>query len=345
MHTDEQLMSRAFELARRGAGYVSPNPLVGCVIAKNDKVIGEGWHQKYGEAHAEVNAVKSVQDPSQIKGSTVYVTLEPCAHHGKTPPCADLLVKQEVAKVVIANQDPFPLVNGGGIEILKKAGIVVEVGLLEKEGQEVNKRFFTFIGKKRPYIIMKWAQTSDGFIARENFDSKWISNDQSRKLVHKWRAEEDSILVGTSTARYDNPSLNVRDWQGKNPLRLVIDKNLKLDSSLNLFDQSTPTICYNLHKEEKTNNLEFVKVSKENLLSDLLNDLFERKVQSLFVEGGGKLLQSFIDQGLWDEARVFTSEQEFGSGIASPKLSHEAQPKVQKAISGDTLLYYFNSKS
>ena len=338
---DQHFMMRAFHLALRGAGNVSPNPMVGCVIVKKGEIIGEGWHEKYGEAHAEVNAVKSVKDPLTLKGSTVYVTLEPCAHHGKTPPCADLLVRHEVGKVIIANKDPFPFVNGGGIRRLEEAGILVEMGFLEKEGRRINQRFFSYFEKKRPYIILKWAQTADGFVARENFDSKWISNDKSRKLVHKWRSEEDSILVGTSTARYDNPSLTVREWNGENPMRLVIDKNLKLDKSLNLFDQSTSTVCYNLHKNETQENLEYVQVSRENLLADILSDLYARRVQSLFVEGGSKLLQSFFDQGLWDEARVFTSKHKFEKGIKAP-LVNAANLVSESLVLNDRVSLYVN---
>ncbi|MEM7163661.1 MAG: bifunctional diaminohydroxyphosphoribosylaminopyrimidine deaminase/5-amino-6-(5-phosphoribosylamino)uracil reductase RibD [Bacteroidota bacterium] len=339
---DEIFMRRALELAERGRGAVSPNPMVGCVIVYQSRIIGEGWHQRCGEAHAEVNAVNSVADKSLLKESTVYVTLEPCSHYGKTPPCADLLVKHEVNKVIIANRDPFPKVDGNGIQKLEDAGIKVEVGLLQQEGKDLNKRFFTFHGEQRPYIMLKWAQTADGFVARENFDSKWISNQYSRKLVHKWRGEEDAILVGTSTARYDNPSLTTRDWGGKNPLRLVIDKNLKLDPSLNLFDRSTPTICYNQYKCEKEENLEFVKTTQENLIEDIITDLYQRNIQSLFVEGGSKLLQSFIDKGLWDEARVFESEKLFSSGVKSPIISNDVY-SMEKADS-DFLRIFSASK-
>lgn len=332
---DEHFMLRALELAKKGLGNVSPNPMVGCVIVYEGKVIGEGWHQKYGEGHAEVNAVNSVENKALLKESTIYVTLEPCAHHGKTPPCADLLIRHLVKKVVICNSDPFEEVDGKGIDRLRKAGIEVELGVLENKGLELNKRFFTFHQKKRPYVVLKWAQTADGFVARENFDSKWISGEQSRKLVHKWRAEEDAIMVGTSTARYDNPSLTVRDWKGENPLRVFIDKNLKLEQSLNLFDKSTPTICYNLHKSEKLENLEFVQLSKERLLEEILNDLYVRNIQSLFIEGGAKLLQSFIDQGLWDEARVFTAEMKFDKGIEAPMLN--TAPMLSENIEKDSL--------
>lgn len=333
-------MNRAFELAVQGLGQVSPNPLVGCVIVHDGKIIGEGWHQEYGGPHAEVNAVESVSDKSLLKDSTVYVTLEPCAHFGKTPPCADLLVSHLVKKVVIANKDPFPLVNGGGIEKLQRAGIVVEVGVLAETGREINKRFFSAVEKERPYIILKWAQTADGFIARENFDSKWISNEHSRRLVHKWRAEEDAILVGTNTARYDNPTLNVRNWQGKHPLRLVVDKNLNLDSQLNLFDQSIPTACYNLQKDELAENLVFKKVGENNIITDILSDLHDRKIQSLIVEGGSSLLHAFIDAGLWNEARIFNAPVTFGSGIDAPKVSGKLIH--EENVRGDQLIVMIN---
>ncbi|MEQ6118716.1 bifunctional diaminohydroxyphosphoribosylaminopyrimidine deaminase/5-amino-6-(5-phosphoribosylamino)uracil reductase RibD [Reichenbachiella sp. MALMAid0571] len=337
---DSKYMTRAFELAKQGLGNVSPNPMVGCVIVHNDRIIGEGWHQKYGEPHAEVNAVNSVKGQSLLSEATAYVTLEPCVHYGKTPPCADLLISHQLKKVVIANTDPFPLVNGGGIKKLEHAGIEVKIGVLEEVGREINKRFFSAIEKKRPYIILKWAQTADGFIARENFDSKWISNEYSRKLVHKWRAEEDAILVGTNTAKYDNPSLNVRGWEGNNPLRLVINKNLSLDNSLNLFDRTIPTVCYNLKKDEIAENLIFKKISKGHVIRDILFDLDERKIQSLIVEGGSSLINSFISEGLWDEARVFTAKNTFGNGIAAPKTFGKLISS--ESVKGDQLDIYVN---
>ncbi|MEO1653709.1 MAG: bifunctional diaminohydroxyphosphoribosylaminopyrimidine deaminase/5-amino-6-(5-phosphoribosylamino)uracil reductase RibD, partial [Bacteroidota bacterium] len=248
-------MRRTLELASMGQGKVSPNPLVGAVIVWNQKIIGEGWHNKYGEAHAEVNAIQSVTDPTLLSESSIYVNLEPCSHHGKTPPCADLLIKHQFKKVCIAHMDPNPLVAGNGVAKLQEAGIEVELGILEEEAQYLNRRFLRFMKDQRPYVIFKWAETADGFMARENFDSKWISNLLSRKLVHKWRAEEDGIMVGKNTARWDNPKLTVRDWSGKNPIRIVIDRQLELSPSLHLFDQQTPTICYNLLKNEEKNNL------------------------------------------------------------------------------------------
>ncbi|QHT72206.1 bifunctional diaminohydroxyphosphoribosylaminopyrimidine deaminase/5-amino-6-(5-phosphoribosylamino)uracil reductase RibD [Rhodocytophaga rosea] len=332
-------MQRALELAQLGQGSVSPNPMVGCVIVYQDQVIGEGWHKKYGDWHAEVNAVNSVQQLELLKESTVYVTLEPCSHFGKTPPCADLLISHQVKKVIICNVDTNPLVGGQGISKLQQAGIETETGILESQGRKLNKRFFAFMEKKRPYIILKWAQTADGFIARENFDSKWISNDFSRTLVHKWRTEEDAILVGTSTALYDNPQLNVRNWHGENPLRLVIDLNLRLPSHLHLFDRKQPTICYNLHKAGTEENLIWVQLQQpDNSLQEILQDLYARKVQSVIVEGGSKILNSFIEKGLWDEARIFESPQVFGNGIAAPVL--RAKAKKTENFFGDKLITF-----
>lgn len=336
---DQLFMLRALELASKGLGRVSPNPMVGCVIVYNDKIIGEGWHQKLGEPHAEVNAIDSVIDKSLLPESTVYVTLEPCSHQGKTPPCADLLVKHRVKEVKIANVDSNPLVAGKGVKRLKTNGIKVTTGILEMEGRELNKRFFTFIEKKRPYIILKWAQTTDGFIARKDYDSKWISGPQSRKLVHKWRAEEASIMVATHTAKYDNPKLNARDWEGENPVRIVIDKKLELPDSLNLFDGSIPTLCYNTKKNEVGSGVEWIKIQKENLIEQLLDDLYKRGIQSVFVEGGAALHKSLINARLWDEARVFVSDTIFGGGIDAARVS---LPHQQELIGKDKLLVYRN---
>jgi len=318
---DEQMMQRALQLAQFGLGNVSPNPLVGAVITFENKIIGEAWHQKFGENHAEVNAVLSVKNQDLLSKSTIYVSLEPCSHFGKTPPCADLLIEKKFKRVVIANQDPNPKVAGRGVEKLKNAGIEVKTEVLKKEGYFLNRRFFTFFKKKRPYVILKWAETQDGFIARENFDSKWISNRLSRTLVHRWRAEEDAILVGTNTAKYDNPKLNVRLWKGKNPLRIVLDKDLILPQDLKLFNNSTPTICYSERdKKSDKEKLQFIKLNSIKNLESILNDLCKKNIQSLIVEGGAAVLNSFIKQNLWDEARIFKSPQMFGKGISSPKL-------------------------
>jgi diaminohydroxyphosphoribosylaminopyrimidine deaminase / 5-amino-6-(5-phosphoribosylamino)uracil reductase len=338
---EEVFMKRALELASLGRGLVSPNPMVGCVIVHDGKVIGEGWHKKYGEAHAEVNAVNSVSDKSLLQYSDVYVTLEPCAHFGQTPPCADMLVNEKVKRIIVACQDPNPLVSGKGISKLQEANIDVTVGVLEKKARELNNRFFTFIQQRRPYIILKWAQTADGFIARENYDSKWISDEFSRKIVHQWRSEEDAILVGSRTALYDNPRLNVREWSGRNPVRVVIDRHLTLPQHLHLFDGSQVTLCYNLKKNEQAESVTYVQLPEENLLPSLLNDLHQRKIGSLIIEGGAVILQQFIEQNVWDEARVFSSPATFGKGIRAPQLSGKSfqRYKLQK----DLLTIYFRN--
>ncbi|WP_228527769.1 bifunctional diaminohydroxyphosphoribosylaminopyrimidine deaminase/5-amino-6-(5-phosphoribosylamino)uracil reductase RibD [Pararhodonellum marinum] len=333
---DHLYMLRALELAEWGRGMVSPNPLVGCVIVHQDKIIGEGFHEKYGGPHAEPNAIGNVSEPSLLSESTLYVTLEPCSHFGKTPPCAPLLVERRIKRVVIATLDPNPLVAGRGIEMLQANGIEVTVGVMEAKARHQNRRFFTFMQENRPYVLLKWAQTRDGFVAKENYDSKWISNTHSRQLVHKWRAEEDAILVGTRTAKHDNPSLTVRDWDGRNPVRVVIDTRLELDPDLSLFDGNQATICYNLFKNESLPNLEFVKLAQDFSIKDLLNDLHQRKIQSIMVEGGAFLLQKFIEAELWDEARVFIGQVNFDKGIVAPKL--DLQRANESKVSGDRLL-------
>jgi diaminohydroxyphosphoribosylaminopyrimidine deaminase/5-amino-6-(5-phosphoribosylamino)uracil reductase len=342
MDPHEIYMRRAFELARLGLGYVSPNPMVGCVIVHEDKIIGEGFHQRWGGPHAEVHAINAVNNQSLLKESTVFVTLEPCAHVGKTPPCANLLIQHQVKKVVIANIDPNPLVSGKGIKMMRDAGIEVETGLLEEEGDELNKRFFKSIMHQQPYIILKWAQTADGFIARSNFDSKWISNKYSRMLVHKWRAEEDAILVGKNTAKYDNPRLNVRNWEGKDPLRILIDHHLSLSEYLELLNGQIPTICYNTCKTEINKHLEYIRLDSSRFLEELVGDLHKRDIRSLIVEGGSNTLQQFIDAGLWDEARVFTAPVSFGTGIMAPQLIN-AKFDNRENIKED-ILSYFRSK-
>jgi len=338
MTPDELLIQRTFDLARLGIGAVSPNPLVGCVIVKDGEVIGEGWHRKYGEAHAEANAVASVADKEQLPGSTVYVSLEPCSHFGKTPPCSDLLIQHGVQKVVISNLDTNPLVAGEGVRKLREAGVEVVSGVLEKEGRELNKRFFTFHEKQRPYIILKWAQTSDGFVAHSNYESRWISNEFSRQLVHKWRSEEDAVLVGTKTAAHDNPNLTVRDWSGRNPVRLVIDRFLRLSDKLNLFDKSVPTICFNLLKHEEHQNLKLIRLDEQDFIQKLTGYLHKEKIQSVIIEGGSQTLTFFVDSGLWDEARVFTSTRSFNKGIKAPLFQGDLILREQ--ISTDLLQIY-----
>ncbi len=337
---EELFMRRALDLAALGRGAVSPNPMVGCVIVHEDRIIGEGYHQKYGEAHAEVNAINSVSNQALLSEATAYVTLEPCAHYGKTPPCAILLVEKKLKKVIIATKDSNPLVGGKGLKILQEAGIEVKTGVLEKEARALNKRFFTQTDRHRPYVILKWAQTRDGFVAKRDYSSKWISNSSSRQLVHKWRAEEDAVLVGKNTAKYDDPALNVRDWSGNNPLRVVIDSNLELPKNLKLFDQSQPTICFNTLKSGQEGLVEYVKLPHAYRIDSILNELQQRRVQSVIVEGGTFLLRKFIESELWDEARVFTSHVKFGSGISAPVL--EMLPSETVPILEDTLHYYYH---
>ncbi len=328
-------MRRALELASSGLAEVSPNPMVGCVVVHQDFIIGEGYHKVYGGPHAEPNAISNVEDQSLLEDATVYVTLEPCAHWGKTGPCAKLLIDKKVSKVVVGAIDSNPLVGGKGIQMLKDAGIEVVFGVMEKEVRFQNRRFFTRIEKKRPYIILKWAQTLDGFIARENFDSKWISNVYSRQLVHRWRSEEDAIMVGTNTAFYDDPKLNVREWVGKNPIRVVLDRNMRLKNDLFLFDQNQQTICYNQKLSEQNNLLDYVKLDIGFDIEDVVEDLFRRKIQSIIIEGGSALLKNFIKKELWDEARVFAGRQMFQKGIPAPAVSGQLWQETD--VMGDRL--------
>lgn len=334
-------MQRALELAQLGKGTVSPNPMVGCVIVHKDTIIGEGWHRKAGEPHAEVHAVNAVKDKSLLSESTVYVTLEPCAHFGKTPPCANLLASFPVKKVIIGSLDPNPQVAGKGIKILKEAGIEVASGVLEEACNVLNKRFFTFMKEKRPYVILKWAQTEDRFIARTNFDSKWISSPMARQLVHKWRTEEDAILVGKNTAKHDNPQLTARDWHGKNPIRIVIDHHLTLAEGLHLWDGAVETLVYHTQGEAKIrDHATYIALPEEHFLEALLHDLHKRQVQSLIVEGGAATLQEWIDHDLWDEARVFTAPKYFGEGIQAPQFATFKQVKKEPVASDELAIFY-----
>jgi len=323
----ETFMSRCLQLAENGLGNAAPNPMVGSVIVHNNKIIGEGFHRKCGEAHAEVNAINSVKDKELLKDSTLYVNLEPCSHYGKTPPCSNLIIQHKIPRVVIGCKDTFSLVSGRGIEQLKNAGCAVIVGVMENEARWLNRRFFTFHEKKRPYIVLKWAQTIDGFVdvkRNENEPSKpfWITNDLCKRLVHKWRSEEQAIMVGTNTALKDNPQLNVREWFGNMPLRIVTDRNLRLPKNLNIFDNSQKTLIFNSLKNEISDKIEFVKIdfseNKKNSVLQILEKLYERNILSVFVEGGSELLNTFISNHLWDEARVFTGHKYFYEGTKAP---------------------------
>ncbi len=340
-------MSRSIELAQMGMGCVAPNPMVGCVIVFDNTIIGEGYHYKYGEAHAEVNAINSVENKELLKESVLYVNLEPCAHYGKTPPCVDLIVEHQIPEIVIGCIDTFSKVSGKGIEKLKQAGCNVRVGILEKQARSLNKRFFTFHEKKRPYIILKWAQTLDGFIDGLRTDAdplrpNWISSQASQRLVHKWRTEELAILVGTRTALNDNPMLTVRLWDGKNPVRILIDRTLRIPRHYHLFDQSVPTIVFTEKNKLSENNIEYVEIDfSAYIVQQILNELYKRNIQSVIIEGGAATIESFVEDNLWDEARVIIGNKTFGKGLKAPVLYKNIH-SIEKT-GEDKLLYYHNT--
>lgn len=332
MTTDEKYIRRCIELASNGLCNAAPNPMVGAVIVHNGKIIGEGYHAKCGEGHAEVNAIRSVKDETLLKEATIYVSLEPCSHYGKTPPCADLIISKGIPKVVVGCIDPFSQVSGRGIRKLREAGIDVTVGVLEEECKNLIIRFVTFNTQKRPYITLKWAESADGYIDinRENGSPVVLSTPVTSMYVHKQRAEHKAILVGRRTALLDNPSLTTRNWYGKNPLRLVIDRNLSLPSDLRLFDHSTPTIVFTAEERVNEENLEYITIDySTDILPQILNVLYERKIQSLLVEGGTTLLQSFIDSGVWDEMFVEHSEIVLDEGVKSPVIPKGAVMKTE----------------
>lgn len=344
MTIDEKYIYRCLQLARLGAGNAAPNPMVGAVLVYKNKIIGEGYHQQYGQAHAEVNCLNSVgvEEKLQIDKSILYVSLEPCAHYGKTPPCADLIIKNKIPKVVVGCKDSYGEVNGKGIGKLRAAGIEVTVGVLENESIELNKRFFTFHQQQRPYIILKWTQSADGKIGSNDGERVFISNEFSNRLVHQWRSEEAAIMVGTNTALKDNPSLTTRLYPGHNPARIVIDMECKLPSSSHLLDGTVKTIVFNGIKQQEEENLSFYKIEKNNH-SQILNTLYQLKIQSLIIEGGAALLQSFIDANLWDEARVITNtEMKIETGISAPVLKHQKLTNTQDLLS-DKIEYFINN--
>lgn len=336
-------MYRCLELARLGAGHVAPNPMVGSVLVYNDRIIGEGYHQLYGKAHGEVNCIASVrpEDEHLIPQSILYVSLEPCAHHGKTPPCADLVVTKGIPRVVVGCRDPFPQVNGKGIEKLLAAGIEVTLGVLEKECIDLNKRFFLFHTRHRPFIVLKWAQTAGGRIAGLGDSRLLISNEITNRLVHKWRSEEASILVGPRTALLDDPALTARLWTGPNPIRLVIDKDLQLPPDLKLFDKTVPTIVFNNHRHETQGPVQYYQLATDSsLIQQLVLALHHLKIQSVLVEGGARLLQSFIDEDCWDEVRVITNDDlDIASGLPAPQLKHARLVSRESHLS-DSIHYY-----
>lgn len=313
----EKLMRKTFELANLGSGRVAPNPRVGAILVRNNQVISEGYHRFYGDSHAEVHAINHQKN---LDDSWLFCNLEPCCHFGKTPPCTDLIISSGIKNVVISTLDPNPLVAGKGVRKLTENGINVITGILTEEGTEINKRFFTFHSKKRPYIILKFAQTKDKFIARTDFSSKWISSEKSRELVHHWRSEESGILVGTKTALVDNPSLTSRIKNRQNPVRIVIDKDLKLPADFNLFDRQAKTIIFN-SKLDEDNLQHYIKLDFErNLPQQICSKLYEQNILSVIIEGGTNTISQFAKSNLWDEARIFTSDKLFGDGIAAPKI-------------------------
>ena len=343
MNIHEKYINRCIELAKNGIGATYPNPMVGSVIVLNDVIIGEGWHKKAGESHAEVNAINSVKDKTLLKNATIYVNLEPCSHYGKTPPCANLIVEKGIENVVIGIIDTNSKVSGKGVEHLKKNGCNVIVGVLENECKNLNKRFFTFHNKQRPYVILKWAETADGFFDKlrnevdENLPN-WISNQYSQQLVHKMRAENGAVLVGTTTALNDNPSLNVRSWGGDNPVRVVIDRVLKIPLNYNLFKGGSKIIVFTEEcpKKRIDKNIFFEKIDfSEDISKQICDVLYTHEIQSVIIEGGAKTLQSFINKNLWDEAFVFRGEVVFKEGLKAPKLKGkliEIRPIIKDAL-------------
>jgi len=347
MTPDEKYMQRCMELAALGLGSVSPNPMVGAVIVHEGQIIGEGYHKQYGHAHAEVNAVNYVLSKFDnaeelLRNSTIYVSLEPCAHYGKTPPCADLIIKHRIPHVVVGCRDPFEQVNGKGIEKLQEAGIEVTTGVLEEECKWLNRRFFTRVQEKRPYIILKWAQTSDGFFAPADGSQFWITGQESLILVHKWRSEEDAVLVGKNTVLVDNPQLNVRHWAGKSPKRIVIDRRLELKRDLNIYNQSAETLVFNEVKTDIDGKIKYIALEDFDRFVPqyILFQLYLQDIQSVIIEGGAHTLNSFIEAGLWDEARIFTGIAILGQGIKVPCITGDEGEEMMPGADRLQILYH-----
>jgi|ERR1035437_5656167 diaminohydroxyphosphoribosylaminopyrimidine deaminase/5-amino-6-(5-phosphoribosylamino)uracil reductase len=323
---DEIFMQRCIDLAYNGLGKVAPNPMVGAVLVNGGMIIGEGFHHEYGKPHAEVNAINDAEKRIGTipENSTLYVNLEPCNHHGKTPPCTELIINKGIRRIVIGCIDPNEKVTGKGIERLQNSGCDVLIGIKANDCRALNKTFITYHEKHRPYIILKWAQSKDGYISSGHQSEKreWISNDYSRKLTHNWRSESQAIMVGTNTVLYDNPSLNSRDWNRQNPIRISLDKELRLPKNMNIFDQSIPTIIFTDKKSSSFKNLEYININfSENVIENILKELYNRNIQSLIVEGGSTLLNSFLINNYWDESRVFVGKIILGKGIKAPEIS------------------------
>lgn len=333
MKIHEKYIKRCIKISQNGLGSTAPNPMVGCVIVHNNKIIGEGFTSPYGGSHAEVNAINSVRDKILLKESTLYVTLEPCSHYGKTPPCSDLIIQNNIPNVIIGCADDNPKVSGKGITKLKTSGCKVTIGVLESECRKHHKRFFTFYNKKRPYIILKWAETNDGFIAPESKkESKpiWITNNYSKQLVHKWRSEEQAILVGANTVLQDNPLLTVRSYKGRHPVRVVIDRMNKLSKDYNIFNDEVETLVIS----DKIIDFQLP------VAQQVCKFLYKQNINSIIIEGGAKTIQTFIDENLWDEARVFIGKAFFYKGTKAPWL--KGKLLSQKTILNDTLKTYLN---
>ncbi len=345
---EETYIERCLELARKGLGATAPNPMVGCVIVNAGRIIGEGYHRAYGQAHAEVNAIESVRDLSLLADSTLYVNLEPCSHYGKTPPCSTLIVQKKIPRVVIGTTDPNPLVSGKGIQCLEEGGVEVRSGVLEKECLELNRRFFTYHRQKRPWILLKWAQSADGFLDRhrqagDSPEVNWITGMEARRHVHKWRSEEQAVLVGTRTVLMDDPQLTVRYWKGRNPLRVVIDREGRLPGEQKIFSGDADTLVFTEHPGTGHDRVRYVGVpGGGDYLPFMMKHLYELEIQSLMVEGGASLLSAFIRSGLWDEARIFTGVIRFGDGVPSPEIPGKPRKLVHL---GDDLLEIFRNDS
>jgi diaminohydroxyphosphoribosylaminopyrimidine deaminase / 5-amino-6-(5-phosphoribosylamino)uracil reductase len=343
MTTDETYMHRCIQLARLGQGRVAPNPMVGCVVVHNDRIIGEGYHRTFGEAHAEVNAIRSVKNKDLLKESSLYVSLEPCSHHGKTPPCADLIVQHGIPRVIIATEDPNPRVSGNGIRLLQDAGVTVVTGILADAAKELNNYFFTYHTKKRPYITLKWAQSADGYIDGNQDKPIQLSNETTKTLVHKLRAENMAILVGTHTAIKDNPSLLTRRWHGNNPVRISIDKDLRIPTDYLLYNKKAPTLLFNAKKQAEGNPC-FVKIDfSVDIIPQLLEELYKRKINSLIVEGGRILLEAFITGGYYDEIHEETAVFSLFEGTKSPSFS-EATWHSSETVGKNTCATYLKKK-
>lgn len=341
---ETEYIKRCLQLAAQGREKTAPNPMVGAVIVRNGKIIGEGYHTECGFAHAEVEAIRSVADQSLLKEATMYVSLEPCSHFGKTPPCAKLIIEKEIPKVVIGSLDPFPAVSGNGVRMLEEAGIEVKVGVLEEECRQLNKAFFCYLEKNRPYIFLKWAQTKDGFIDKIRIEGEKptptpISNEMTRCHVHKLRSEVQSILVGTNTAINDNPSLTVRFWSGNHPTRLLLDRSLRVPEDSVIFNGEVPTLVFTEQEKESKPNCEFIKIDgTKNPVFEILEHLYHKGIQSVLVEGGSQLLQSFIDNDLWDEIQIEVADITFGSGTKAPKL--DAKPDSIERICNSEMYHF-----